>query len=608
MEKCSITNICSRAMLSILILAVSISSCAVTATPVHSASDPVLYVDPPVYNATHLGETFQVAVSIADVAAESHVVGAEFRLQYNETLLETREEWISEGNFFKRFGDTFFKVIIETDALSQKYIHAFVILLPSENGTYSDFPNGNGTVATIFFNASYRPVAPREASCALRIFDTILIDVDVNTVSHTTRDGLYQIASLPVPTLEVTPREHTAFRKGEAFDVEVNIKDVDRDWRLVGLQFKLQYNTTLLETKPEWITEGDFFRAKGVTWFDAIVEYDYAAVGVMVLPGVVGGWSGPFPEGEGPIATLRFKSIYQPLEPLNSSSCPLALTDTILVNDQGEHVPNSVSNGEFSIVAAEAGIDQYRPLDVQLDVGALHFSGEIADFYVLVADYGRAVDPDNLRAVLYFEGAEFVNLTSSLEHVARGLYRLPYTIPAVATPGTYALVVQAEYIQTSGSAVKSFLLSSTLNAWDTEISDIRANIATVLVPSIGQIRVDLSVVNATLLRVGDRVATIGTSLGNLTTDVRNLNVTLVRIDGNVVTVQTSLGSLQGTVDSVQGDTASIKTDVGTVKVKVSDLQGNAQTSTNLLYVTLVLALIAAVAAAIAVFNTFKKHS
>jgi hypothetical protein len=48
--------------------------------------------------------------------------------------------------------------------------------------------------------------------------------------------------------------------------------------------------------------------------------------------------------------------------------------------------------------------------------------------------------------------------------------------------------------------------------------------------------------------------------------------------------------------------------VGTVKVKVSDLQGNAQTSTNLLYVTLVLALIAAVAAAIAVFNTFKKHS
>jgi len=593
MEKYSIAKIYSRAIISFLILLTFINFNSATAVPFQSAINPALYIDPPIYHATHFGEIFNITVRIADVAAESHLIGAEFKLQYSKELLETREEWFIEGSFFKTAGDTFSKAYVDTDDEGHKYVNAFVLLLPSDDGDYLKFPQGNGTLATITFNASHRPIEPLQASCEFKLFDTTIVDSDVNTILHTTRDGVYQIASLRLPKLEVQPEKYTALRKGETFEVKVNIKEVDTDWKLVGAHFKLQYDTSLLETKPEWITEGDFFKTYGATWFLALVENDYGVVGIMILPDQNGVWNGPFPEGDGTIATIKFKTIYQPAVPLSFSSCALALNETVLVNDETETVPHNASNGEFVIVATTGGIDQYRPIDVQVDVGAMHFSGEIADFYILVTDYGKPVDPDNIKAVLYTEGAKYMDLTDNLEHVAKGLYRIPYTIPAYAQPGTYALLVEAEYLEVNGSAIKSFLVSSTLSNWDVSISNIKDNIATVIIPTIGQIRLDLMAVNATLSSITDKVATIQTTVGNLTTSLANLNIKIIKIEGDVATVQTTLGSIQG--------------ELGTVKVKVSDLPNSVQTSINLLYVTVILALIAAIASALAFVNTRKKH-
>jgi hypothetical protein len=606
MEKYSITNIYTRALVSLLIFFAFTGFNAAVAIPLRSTSDPAVYVDPPLYRATHLGEVFQIAIKIANVTTAMHLLGAEFKLGYNGTLLQTQEAWFIEGGFFKAFGATYSTVLIETDAGDQKYVHAFVLLLPSENGTYSSFPQGGGTLATISFNATYRPTEPLEASCELRMFDTILVDHDVNMIPHAVAGGVYQMASLRFPTLEVLPKQYTALRKGETFEVKVNIKDVDTDWRLVGLQFRLRYNTSLLETEPDWITEGTFFKAHGTTWFDAFVENDYGLVGVIILPGLDSIWHGPFPEGEGTVATLTFKTIYQPVEPEASSSCGLTLDDTILVNDKTEPLTPKTSNGQYMIVAATPYIDQYRPVDVQLDVGATHFRGELADFYALVTDFGKVVDPDNLTAALYFEGARRLDVTAAIEQVSKGLFRIAYTIPLDAQPGTYVLLVQAEYANVSGSAIKSFLVSSTLSNWNSYILSIKDNIATVIIPAVGQTRLDLMAINATLLSINGRTATISTAVGDLTTDIANLNATLVRVDGNVATIQTNLGTLRGRVDTVEGETATIKTDVGDIKVKVSDLPGNVQTSINLLYATVVLALIAAIGAMLAFLNTRKR--
>jgi hypothetical protein len=153
-----------------------------------------------------------------------------------------------------------------------------------------------------------------------------------------------------------------------------------------------------------------------------------------------------------------------------------------------------------------------------------------------------------------------------------------YTVPVDAQPGTYVLLVQAEYAQVQGSAIKSFLVSSTLSNWNAYISDIKDNIATVIIPSLGQMKLDLTAVNATIVSISNDVATIRTSVGTLTADV--------------ATVQTNLGILQG--------------DVSTVKAKVTDVPAYLSTSTDLLYAVTILALIAAVAAVLTLLRTRKR--
>jgi hypothetical protein len=557
----------------------------------NSSSDPVLSVEPSLFHATHLGEVFNISVSISGVDVASHMIGVEFKLQYNDTLLETREDWFAEGGFLKSFGPTFSQAYVQTDTDGNKYVHAFVILLPVGVGSnYSSYPSGDGTIAYMTFNATHREASA--VTCELRLFDTILVDPDVNTIAHTVSSGFYEMAPLPLPTLEILPKTHVALRNGETFNVTVNMEGLDKDWHLTGLQFKLRYDTSLLMTKPEWIVEGGFLKAYGTTFFKVEVEDDYGLVGIVILPGQNGSFGGGFPEGSGTLATLTFKTIYQPVEPQNASSCTLMLDDTILVNYDMEEIPHKTSDGESEILAASAQVDQYRPIDVQLDVGAVHFKGEIADFYIYVADYGKAITPDGMRATLYLGGAMYSNLTTATERVAEGLYRVTYTIPVDAQSGTYVLLVQAEYAHVEGSAIKSFLVSSTLSNWNAYISNIKDNIATVIIPSLGQMKLDLTAVNATIVSIGNDVATIRTSVGTLTTDMANLDAKIVKVDGDVATVQTSLGNLQG--------------DVSTVKVKVTDMPGYISTSTNLLYAVTILALIAAIAAVLALLRTRKK--
>ena len=79
-----------------------------------------------------------------------------------------------------------------------------------------------------------------------------------------------------------------------------------------------------------------------------------------------------------------------------------------------------------------------EPLDVEADVGSMHFKGEMAEFYVLVSQNGTPTNA-TLTADLYYNGTLYANLTGLVQYVATGLYRIPYTIPCNASAGTYAL-------------------------------------------------------------------------------------------------------------------------------------------------------------------------
>jgi len=102
-------------------------------------------------------------------------------------------------------------------------------------------------------------------------------------------------------------------------------------------------------------------------------------------------------------------------------------------------------------------IEVVGPLDVEVDVGSIHYRGETAEFYILVSSMGEPIDA-NISAILRAHGTLFADLSASVEHVHKGLYRVPYTIPTDAPTGTYVLVVEAGYLTIKGTSLKCFLL------------------------------------------------------------------------------------------------------------------------------------------------------
>ena len=135
-----------------------------------------------------------------------------------------------------------------------------------------------------------------------------------------------------------------------------------------------------------------------------------------------------------------------------------------------------------------------EPLDVEADVGAIHFTGEIADFYVLVSSEGAPINA-TLTAYLYYDGAMYADLTSLVQYIEDGLYRIPYTIPCEASAGTYALVVNAACYTVEGTILKSFLLSPTLTRWNAWLIEINDNVVTIKT-DVSTIKVSLEDINA----------------------------------------------------------------------------------------------------------------
>ncbi|RLF14462.1 MAG: hypothetical protein DRN06_07060, partial [Thermoprotei archaeon] len=158
------------------------------------------------------------------------------------------------------------------------------------------------------------------------------------------------------------------------------------------------------------------------------------------------------------------------------------------------------------------------PLSVDIDVGSIHFAGEVAEFYVLTAFNGTRVDIDDMEALLYYGGSMIVNLTSSVEHIDTGLYMVSYTIPADAGPGTYTLLVEALYttdiIESRGVAIRSFLISPTLTGWNATLAAIRGDVA-VIKTDVGIIKMNLTEIRAIIEDIQGDVATIMTEVGEI---------------------------------------------------------------------------------------------
>jgi hypothetical protein len=144
------------------------------------------------------------------------------------------------------------------------------------------------------------------------------------------------------------------------------------------------------------------------------------------------------------------------------------------------------------------------PLDIETEVGTIHFRGEMAEFYIQIAFKGTLVDATITRAMLYCaNGTTSLDLKTNVESISTGLCRIPYLIPANATLGSYILTIEASYttaiVKAKGVSSKSFLLSPTLTAEDALIIDIKDEIATIVIPNLDVIKAKLTAINAELV-------------------------------------------------------------------------------------------------------------
>ena len=163
------TMISEKALL--LTLALTIGTIMVGTVPsVASEENPTMYVFPSTYVATHVGENFSINVNIRDVTDDLQLIGLQWKLHYNDTLLAVTD--VTEGDFFKNWAETaglepediFFWWIQEKD-----YVVSFTIIADLSTPP-TVFPEGSGTLATITFNSTYRPIEPEpEATCILEL-------------------------------------------------------------------------------------------------------------------------------------------------------------------------------------------------------------------------------------------------------------------------------------------------------------------------------------------------------------------------------------------------------------------------------------------------------
>ena len=217
------------------------------------------------------------------------------------------------------------------------------------------------------------------------------------------------------------------------------------------------------------------------------------------------------------------------------------------------------------------------PLTISVNVGQLHFRGEIVESYVLVTRRGRRVDATSVNATLLFPSGQEVSLPVS--HLARGIYKICYTLPGDAEAGTYALLVESclrtEYVEAYGVEMATFLLSPTLTQWNATLVTILNDTATIRT-DVGTVLVNLTELSAEIADVREGFVVLNTTAGEILARLDAINATLAELRGDVAEIKTALGNitvaldeLESTITDVRGDVAVIKTRLGYLEANVS---------------------------------------
>ena len=298
-----------------------------------------------------IGQTFTEMLYIRSLNPLWYLTSASFDFNYNSTIIDVLGAPLANITIDPLWAVSSVNYVPGTITIS--------VSAPTSN------PSGDVLVATITFTVMMQQVVPPYptgwADVSPLTFCQGFFEDHVGPIPWGAPDSgtvtVNALRTLALPWLKVEPPSVVMGPEpeiGNTFTVAVWVTGpppghLDQSWFVIGAEFRLYYDTTLIT--PVAITEGTFFQDP--TWdlhgtfFTGTHELDglgeHVLVGNMLLPNSSGIYDQTvWPHGEGPIAFITFKVIWQQCP--DNASCtldimPLFEADEFLMNKDGNWVP-----------------------------------------------------------------------------------------------------------------------------------------------------------------------------------------------------------------------------------------------------------------------------
>jgi archaellum component FlaC len=234
------------------------------------------------------------------------------------------------------------------------------------------------------------------------------------------------------------------------------------------------------------------------------------------------------------------------------------------------------TNDHDAVISAQVLKD---PINVDMEVGGIHFPGEAVDVTVQVDVDGIYTDGTSISLELY-KGETFVQ-DLSFEKATTGFYVATFDCPAGEGDYLVKASVTKEYetFTLHGSAVAGFTVNPTLSSLNAALVDLEGKIAT-LQTDIGEMKVDIGEINGKVIGIEDDIATVQTDIGTLHVDISKINGRVVDINGTLATIETALNTLEkdvkdldARITGVNKSTVEIHTTLGVLNTTLGKING-----------------------------------
>ena len=341
-----------------------------------------VYIEPyQVQNETLVpNTTFNITVKVDNIPVDSGLVGIDFKLSWNSTLLNAvnMDEVIYHEVIPQNEIDNLWRLKHSVADNGVAYAYAFQDLNRALAGGYAPI-NGSHTVARITLKVK------GIGKCTLHFDEVKLGDVQGNAVPYQLADGSFD--NLPGPKralIFVDPAriQNSSLGPGSNFTINISITNASA---LAGLEFKLDFDSAVLQAFSA--ISGGFVPSSVVPFIQVnstggFIIFSFSSQIAL--------------EGNGTIATVKFQ--VQGRRLLNTL---LQLNHVRLVDNNDEELPFLKADGSFS--------------NIQL-VGDLNYDGvvDIFDAIMLAGAFGSTPGSQNWSPEADINNDSFVDIYDAL--------------------------------------------------------------------------------------------------------------------------------------------------------------------------------------------------